>query len=394
MSQLLPQIFGFASNEWHTPWWMARQHLFTRLAERGWPVVYSTGPQSIWERHTEKWRRGSLLHGFDTVVTDGGTRVLVDRPGKCLPLRKHGGAWHNFVVNGHARHLVKGSVPDRSRKRIAYLWHPRFWPYVDLVKADYVVFHIHDAWDPNTWPSVHRQNLSQLAGRADLIITTAENMSRDLPGIGQGRARVLPHGVDFEAVKAGALDACPADLAAIPHPRIGYTGRVNLKLDLPEIVKAATMRPEWHWVFVGATGIGTTYSFEGKPSIKTDWERLNQMPNVHFLGVKERHEIPAYLNNFDILSLPFNSSYVGFPTKLLEYFACGKPIVSWNGENVRALSHVIDIADGAENWVAAIDRSLRGHPKGTPQQRNEIARAGDWNSRTDTLEGWLKEISR
>src|SRR3546814_3716920 len=68
---------------------MARQHLYTRLARRGWPVVYSTGPQSLWERHSEKWRRGGLLPTFDRVEAGDGAVVMVDRPGKGLPLRNH-----------------------------------------------------------------------------------------------------------------------------------------------------------------------------------------------------------------------------------------------------------------------------------------------------------------
>lgn len=394
MTESLPQIFGFASNEWHTPWWMARQHLFTRLAHRGWPVIYSTGPQSLWERGTDKWRRGALINGFDIVRAGADTQVLVDRPGKYLPLRNHEGVWRDFVVNRHARHLVRAAAPGDNRKRIAYLWHPSFWPYVDQLRADYVVFHIHDAWDPGDWPEIYRRDLKRLAERADLIIATAENMSRHLPGVGPGMARILRHGVDADRMEAGAAAPCPIDLARIPRPRIGYTGRVNLKLDFPAICKAATTRPDWHWVFVGATGIGTSYNFEQRPSIKTDWERLNNMNNVHFLGVKDRDDIPAYLHNFDVLSLPFSSSYVGFPTKLLEYFASGKPIVSWDGENVRPFSHVIDIADGADAWVAAIDRVLSGRGRGTPAERSAIARAGDWDRRTDTLEEWLREMIR
>lgn len=388
-----PQIFTFASNEWHTPWWMARQHLFTRLAKRGWPVVYSTGPQSLWERKTDKWRRGGLIHGFDSVQA-GDAKVVVDRPGKCLPLWKGDGFWRDFVMKQHVRHLLNGRELGRDRRRIAYLWNPRFWPYVELLRADYVVFHIHDSWNIGSWSAHQLNNLISLAKRADMMITTAENMSRHLPGVEPGRVRVLPHGVDFEAVRAGAEAQCPADLAAIPRPRIGYTGRVNLKLDFPVIVKAAAIRPDLHWVFVGATGIGTSYSFERNQSAREDWERLNQMKNVHFLGVKSRKDIPAYLYNFDVVSLPFSSSYVGFPTKLFEYFASGKPIVSWNGENVRPLSHVIRIADGAEEWIAGIDQALSGAGPGTAAQRTEIARAEDWERRTDILEGWLGELIR
>ncbi|HEY9536454.1 MAG TPA: hypothetical protein VIS03_02585 [Kiloniellaceae bacterium] len=193
MQARLPQIFAFASNEWHTPWWMARQHLYTRLARRGWPVVYSTGPQSLWERHSEKWRRGGLLPTFDRVEAGDGAVVMVDRPGKGLPLRNHEGAWNFLATGRHARHLLKGAA-DRTRRRLVHLWHPRFWPYARLLDADYVVFHIHDAWDAKAWPAHLQRHHRELVERADLIITTADNMSRELPGIGPGGALVLPMG--------------------------------------------------------------------------------------------------------------------------------------------------------------------------------------------------------
>jgi glycosyltransferase involved in cell wall biosynthesis len=394
MHEPRPLVFGFAFNEWHTPWWMARQHLFARLVERGWPVVYSTGPQSLWERNTDKWRHGSLTHSFDIMKSGDNRKLLVDRPGKCLPQWKNEGAWHDFIVAWHARHLMRGAGADARRQRIAYLWHPRFWPYVDQLKANYVVFHIYDAWNVKAWPDTYRRRLERLAERADMVIATAENMARILPGIGPGRARIFPHGVDFEAIRAGADAPCPADLALIPRPRIGYVGRVNLKLDFPLIIQAAAMRQDWHWVFIGETGIGANHSFEGRPAVKADWEQLKRTRNVHLLGVKHRDEVPAYLHNFDVLSLPFNSSCVGFPTKLFEYFASGKPIVSWNCENIRPVSNLIDIADGPQEWVDAISRAISGTAKATASQRIDYARSEDWSSRTDTLERWLLEMTQ
>src|SRR3546814_4923346 len=89
-------------------------------------------------------------------------------------------------------------------------------------------------------------------------------MSRKLPGIDPGGARILPHGVDFEEVSAGAAAPCPDDLAAIPHPRIGYTGRLNMKIDLAGVAEVAERRPDWNWVFIGAVGIGYSGSFRSE----------------------------------------------------------------------------------------------------------------------------------
>jgi glycosyltransferase involved in cell wall biosynthesis len=202
----------------------------------------------------------------------------------------------------------------------------------------------------------------------------------------------LPHGVDFKAVESGAHAACPADLAKIPRPRIGYAGRINLKIDFPAIVDIAIRRPGWHWVLIGQTGIGTSYSFEERPEVKAIWDRMRQLDNIHLLGVKDRTEIPAYLHHLDVLALPYNSSFEGFPTKLYEYFASGKPIVSWRGENVLSLSHLIELADGPDEWIAAIDRAIAGESPGTLAERMEVARTEGWDSRTDTLESWLLEM--
>lgn len=392
MAESKPQIFAFAVNEWHTPYWMARQHLFTRLAARGWPVVYSTGPQSFWERNTDKWRRSSLAHHFDTEHAGNGAAILVDRPGKYLPHGRHHGAWYDFVVDRHARHLMNGDARAAKRKRIAYLWHPRFWPYVRRLNPDYVVFHIYDPWDVSQWSATTRQNLMRLADRANIIITVAENMARGLPGVGPGRALALPHGVDFDAVRLGASSPCPPDLVGISRPRIGYTGRVNLKLDYPLILQAAAAKPDWNWIFIGETGIGSDHDFQQRPDIKLHWDQLKKARNVHFLGVKDRREIPAYLHSFDVLTLPFNPQFTGLPTKLFEYLASGKPIVSWDSENVQHLSHLVDIAEGPADWIAAIDRALEGRGRGTAEQRVAMAKSDDWEQRTDTLEHWLSEM--
>src|SRR3546814_20355159 len=119
---------------------MARQHLYTRLARRGWQVVYSTGPQSLWERHSDQWRRGGLLDGFDRTQTGGAEAVLVDRPGKGLPLwRQEGPRIARFAAT-HARHLPRGGVAV-GRRRSRVLCHPSFRPSATLPVSTSLVFH-------------------------------------------------------------------------------------------------------------------------------------------------------------------------------------------------------------------------------------------------------------
>src|SRR3546814_3096677 len=94
----------------------------------------------------------------------------------------------------------------------------------------------------------------------------------------------------------------------------------------------------------------------------------------------------------DGLSLPLSTSFVGFPTKLYEYLASGKPVISWNGENIRPLAHLIAPADGVDAWLEALDRALDGRGPGSPEESKAVARAQDWDARTDKFEGWLREM--
>ena len=81
--------------------------------------------------------------------------------------------------------------------------------------------------------------------------------------------------------------------------------------------------------------VGSGELFEHIKKIKTD--------NMILLGAKPHEEIPKYLALSDILIAPFNDEYFrgfGFwwnPVKLFEYMAAGKPVVSYNYEEVRKI---------------------------------------------------------
>ena len=67
----------------------------------------------------------------------------------------------------------------------------------------------------------------------------------------------------------------PADLAAIPGPRIGYVGAlITMRLDLPLLEELARSRPAWSFVLVGWEDEAFSRSL------------LHNLPNVYFLGRK------------------------------------------------------------------------------------------------------------
>ncbi|XHX81205.1 MAG: glycosyltransferase [Stenomitos frigidus ULC029] len=159
----------------------------------------------------------------------------------------------------------------------------------------------------------------------------------------------------------------PADQASIPHPRLGFYGVVDERMDLDLLNGIAEARPDWHLVIIG-------------PVVKIDPATLPNHPNIHYLGGKSYQELPSYLAGWDVALLPFarnESTRFISPTKTPEYLAAGKPVVSTSIRDVvrpYGEEELVHIADTVPEFVAAIATAL------DQTQTNDA-----WLNRVDTF---------
>ncbi|MBD3884684.1 glycosyltransferase family 1 protein [Phormidium tenue FACHB-886] len=143
----------------------------------------------------------------------------------------------------------------------------------------------------------------------------------------------------------------PPDQAAIPHPRMGFYGVIDERMDLELLDGIAEARPDWHLVIIG-------------PVVKIDPATLPSHPNIHYLGGKTYQELPNYLAGWDVALLPFacnESTRFISPTKTPEYLAAGKPVVSTSIRDVvrpYGQEKLVHIADTAPEFVTAIEQAL------------------------------------
>jgi UDP-galactopyranose mutase len=163
----------------------------------------------------------------------------------------------------------------------------------------------------------------------------------------------FPSSVDTDHFgRARGSLAEPADQAAISHPRIGFFGVIDERMDLALLSDLADQRPDLQLVMVG-------------PVVKISPEALPQRPNLHWLGSKTYQELPAYLAGWDVAMLPFarnEATRFISPTKTPEYLAAGKPVVSTSiTDVVRPYGNegLAWIADSAGEFAIAIDEALR-----------------------------------
>jgi glycosyltransferase involved in cell wall biosynthesis len=176
----------------------------------------------------------------------------------------------------------------------------------------------------------------------------------------------------------------PEDQKSIPHPRIGFYGVLDERLDTPLLKKLAALHPDWHIVLLG-------------PLVKIQEEDLPRADNLHYLGSKSYSDLPRYLAGWDVAILPFarnaSTRFIS-PTKTPEYLAAGKPVVSTPIQDVvhpYGEMGLVRIASTAEEFAEAIIASLR--PKDPSQRRrvDEFLADMSWSK---TFNGMLKEISR
>src|SRR5581483_7719013 len=98
----------------------------------------------------------------------------------------------------------------------------------------------------------------------------------------------------------------PEDQANIPHPRLGFFGVIDERLDQELLAGIADARPDWQIVIIG-------------PVVKIDPAELPRRANIHYLGGKAYQDLPAYLSGWEIAMLPFarnDSTKFISPTRL------------------------------------------------------------------------------
>ncbi len=390
-----PRLFAFDSNPWFSNW-MNRQHILSRLGARGWPVVYSTGPMSVTEVRSVGLSKCALR--WRTRVDHN---VAVPLPSALMPTSTRWSTWNALAYAIHA-HRLHAVLPCAANGRdIAMLFNPEFFPLLAFLKPRQVVFHVRDAYPQIPGWSVRQEvNFRALQRRADLITVASKKLLDVLQADVRDKARVLLNGADVDNVTRRLSEPCPADLAGIAHPRMGYAGVISQKVDIALISALAQRQATWQWVFVGPIPGGEGGRMGGSQAAYAAWTALLALPNVHWLGAKSHADIGRYMVHMDVNTMPYvvddragGWARYAYPLKLHEYLAAGLPVVSAEMVDVQRHRDVLELVDGVDAWEAALARALAGDAPGNATTRRAVAKANSWDGRVDDLEIWLTDLA-
>lgn len=274
------------------------------------------------------------------------TGVRVATP--VLPHSYYGGPVHDTVKGLVSAFLAAEQVDDF----IAWYYTPMALDYCPDLRPVAAVYDCMDelAMFKNAPPELCERE-TELFRRADLVFTGGVSLF-EAKRSQHPHVHAFPSSVDVpHFAQARSITECPEDMRGIPHPRIGYAGVIDERIDLDLIREVAELRPDWQIVMLG-------------PVVKIAPDSLPRAANIHYLGMKAYQDLPAYFSGWDLAIMPFalnDATRFISPTKTPEYLAAGLPVVS---TPIRDVVHsygelgLARIAHNAAEFVDAADHAM------------------------------------
>jgi glycosyltransferase involved in cell wall biosynthesis len=177
---------------------------------------------------------------------------------------------------------------------------------------------------------------------ADKILVITNYLKNDLlkKGITSDKIQIIPNGVDLELFNSDVIS-----LEEIKNIRqtfqsqkiVIFSGSLqDLNIIIESALHVIEKIPDVKFVIIG--------DHRDPNRSKSFWENKTRERKLHehfvFLGRLPRKEIPRYILSADVCidSFPNEPYYAAaHPIKLLEYGACGKPVVATNVEETKNL---------------------------------------------------------
>ncbi|WP_440100467.1 glycosyltransferase [Streptosporangium sp. H16] len=261
---------------------------------------------------------------------------------------------------------------------------PTAWDVVRPMRRRALVFNRSDRH--SSFPESDRPTIEALERglleRSDHVVYVSTALMGEESGVTGDRAHFLDHGVDTDHFRRRPESEQPADLRAIPGPRVGFFGALDDYLvDFDLLERIAVELSGVSLVLIGDATV--------------PMERLTRHPNVHWLGFRPYEDIPAYGSGFDVAIMPWlDNPWIRHsnPIKLKEYLALGLPVVSTDFQELANYADRVRIAAGGDLFLDAVRETLRDGGLQPAETIRGSVLGASWSSRAAQLMA-LAELS-
>lgn len=334
-------------------------------------------------------RKQALLHGKNpysnppslpsniTVVTTQLTWPINFLPPGFLYNRM--AKWNDAIVLRTIRQLIK----DFQLKDFLYLnfFDPYFVQQLpDDIKSKTAASVYQSMDDISQVAYSHRHGTrleEQIVRNFDYTLCTSKELTR-LKSPFSGNVFFHPNAADIDIFKTAVTQtlAKPEALQGIDRKIIGYTGSIEYRSDFELLKKIATYHSDKILFLVGPIQGNEVKEFG-----------LDQLPNVIFAGPRKITELPAFLQYFDCVIIPFRKNTLTksiYPLKINEYLAAGKPVIATHfSEDIYTFREVAYIAENHEGFCELIDTAINSNNAALQQQRIAVAEQNTWTARVE-----------
>ncbi|HEX8341398.1 MAG TPA: family 1 glycosylhydrolase, partial [Tepidisphaeraceae bacterium] len=232
-------------------------------------------------------------------------------------------------------------------------------------------------------PKALVENERRLMDNADIVFTGGYELWTKKSAV-HPNAHFYGCGVEFDHFNKAQDPATtiPPDIDFIPRPIFGWFGVVDERVNYSLLAEVARMRPEWSLAIVG-------------PVVKVDPNLLPHSPNLHWLGGRDYQVLPNYCKAFDVCMMAFAinkaTEFIN-PTKALEYFATGKPVISTPVKDVvRQYSDIVAIANNADEFVQKAGQLLHEPDPKVIQAGIDLAKKNSWEGHVANMRKNIKD---
>ncbi len=216
------------------------------------------------------------------------------------------------------------------------------------------------------------QNERRLFEMADLVFTGGRSLYEAKKGR-HPAVYAFPSSVDVaHFAKAREITVDADEQREVPHPRIGFAGVIDERMDLELLADVAGLKPDWHFIMIG-------------PVVKISENDLPRKYNIHYLGMQPYEKLPAFLAGWDAAMMPFalnESTKFISPTKTPEYLAAGLGVVSTAITDVvtpYGEMGLVYIAHTAREFVAALDAAMHEDATTRNVRVDEFLKQNSWD---------------
>ncbi|MFC1511030.1 glycosyltransferase [Candidatus Margulisiibacteriota bacterium] len=277
--------------------------------------------------------------------------------------------------------IVKVKIRQLGLKNIIiWLYHPFDRPLLKwFKKIKMSVFDWAEAWSEyfNEYSESKRDKIRSLEEKivqdVNIVLVVSQRLLHEALKLNKQSYQVLDGTVP--EIFNHSNKKIPSEIKDLPHPILAYVGGVYNRVDLDLIADLSEALDYCTIVLLGKIYF--------PPEILM---KITCKKNVLLLGVKDYNELPDYMANFDVFILPYITELVTSPaTKIYDYLAVGKPIVSTNLVELDKFKGYIEVAQTNEEFIQLVKKSLNENSLALQQKRRAMARQNSWTLRAGEI---------